>query len=98
MIMVGRDPSPVFWMLLALLRAFLSDPLHQGLMFKEPKYGAYTELFASLSPEVTIKKGSAFILPWGRFGQIPDHIQQSIDNGKAASFYEWCDQETRAYQ
>ncbi|KAL9101942.1 MAG: hypothetical protein Q9163_002856 [Psora crenata] len=98
MIMVGRDPSPVFWILLALLRAFLSDPFHQSVMFKEPKYGAYTELFAALSPEIDIKKSGAFILPWGRFGHIPDHIQQSIDNGKAASFYRWCDQETKPYQ
>ncbi len=96
--MVIHDPSPVFWILFALLRAFLSDPFHQNLMFKEPKYGAYTELFASLSPEITSKRNGAFILPWGRFGQIPDHIQQSIDNGKAASFYKWCDQETKAYQ
>ena len=98
MIMVGRDPSPVFWMLLALLRAFLSDPLHQSVMFKEPKYGAYTELFAALSPQINRQKTGAFILPWGRFGHIPDHIQQSIDNGKAASFYGWCDQETKSYQ
>ena len=98
MIMVGRDPSPLFWLLLALLRALLSDPRHQGLMFKEPKYGAYTELFASLSPEVTGEESSSFILPWGRFGQIPSHIQQSIEKGKAASFYRWCDNETRAYQ
>ena len=96
--MVGRDPSLVFWMFLALLKAFLSDPLHQGLMFKGPKYGAHTELFASLSPEVTGKKNGAFILPWGRFGPIPDHIQQSIKDGKAASFYQWCDRETKMYQ
>ena len=96
--MVIRDPSPVFWMLFTLLRAFLSDPFHQGLMFKEPKYGAYTELFASLSPDITSKKNGAFIIPWGRFGQIPDHIQQSIDKGKSASFYNWCDQETKEYQ
>ena len=98
MIMVGRDPSPVFWILLALLRAFLSDPFHQSVMFKEPKYGAYSELFAALSPQIDSKKSGAFILPWGRFGHIPDHIQQSIDNGKAASFYSWCDQETKPYQ
>lgn len=98
MVMVIDDPSPVFWILFALLRAFLSDPFHQGLMFKEPKYGAYTELFASLSPEITSKRDGAFIIPWGRFGHIPDHIQQSIDKGNAASFYKWCDQETKAYQ
>ena len=66
-------------------------------MLKDPKYGAYTELFACLSPEVTSKAGAPFILPWGHFGEIPNHIQQSIDNGKAASFYQWCEQETKAY-
>ena len=67
-------------------------------MFKDAKYGAYTELFAILSPEITTKKASPFIIPWGRFGQLPDHIQESIENGKAASFYQWCDRETKAYQ
>ncbi|KAL8829342.1 MAG: hypothetical protein Q9191_002071 [Dirinaria sp. TL-2023a] len=73
------------------------DPL-PNLMLKDPKYGAYSELFACLSPEVTRQAGSPFILPWGRFGEIPDHIQQSIDEGKASSFYHWCDRETKAYQ
>ena len=98
MIMVGRDPLPVFWILVHVLRAFVSDLFHQNLMLKDPKYGAYSELFACLSPEVSSHAGAPFILPWGRFGEIPDHIQQSIDNGKAAAFYDWCDRETRAYQ
>lgn len=67
-------------------------------MLKEPKYGAYTELFAALSSEVTTQKKNTFVLPWGRYGTVPEHIQQSIDAGKARAFYEWCDRETKMYQ
>ena len=97
MIMVGHDPSFVFWMFVYLVRVFCSDPFHQHFMFKGAKYGAYSELFATLSPEVSKKENGVFILPWGRFGVIPDHIHKSIDDGKAASFYDWCDRETKQY-
>lgn len=96
--MVGRDHFPLFWIFLALLEALYLIARHQGLMFKGAKYGAYTELFASLSPDITSTRNGAFIIPWGRFGPVPDHIQQSIRNGKATSFYDWCDQETKRYQ
>lgn len=71
------------------------------LMLKDAKYGAYTELFASLSPTITMDHNGEFILPWGRVtgvGSVPKHIQQGIEDGKAASFYKWCDQETKRYQ
>ena len=70
-------------------------------MLKDAKYGAYTELFASLSPTITMDHNGEFILPWGRVtgvGSVPKHIQQGIEDGKAASFYKWCDQETKRYQ
>ena len=63
MVMVIHDPSPIFWVLFALLRAVWSDPFHQNLIFKEPKYGAYTELCTSLWPEITSKRDGAFIIP-----------------------------------
>ncbi|KAM7207242.1 hypothetical protein V8F20_002508 [Naviculisporaceae sp. PSN 640] len=36
------------------------------VMLSEPIFGAYTELFAGLSPEVTLEKSGSYIIPWGR--------------------------------
>ncbi|KAL7952466.1 hypothetical protein V8C34DRAFT_319004 [Trichoderma compactum] len=32
-----------------------------------PIYGAYTNLFAAFSPEVTLEKSHSFVAPWGQF-------------------------------
>ncbi|KAI1081482.1 hypothetical protein F5B20DRAFT_67046 [Whalleya microplaca] len=42
----------------ALLRIFILHP---------PVLGAYTELFAGLSPEVTLENSGQWVIPWGRF-------------------------------
>lgn len=59
------------------------------MVLGKAKNGAYSELFANLSPEVTKDKNGAYIIPFGRFGQIPDHIQKSINEGNATRFYNW---------
>ncbi|KAL4970175.1 NAD(P)-binding protein [Aspergillus stella-maris] len=78
--------------------------LMMRIMFKPPRYGAYTELFAALSPQVTAKDNGAYILPWGRFGTIPDHIAKGMRSvsrggtGLQERFWDWCDKETAAYR
>ncbi|KAL2867023.1 NAD(P)-binding protein [Aspergillus lucknowensis] len=75
-----------------------------GVVFKPPRYGAYSELFAALSPEVTASKNGAFIIPWGRFGPIPAHIKMALSpmsdggTGGAEKFWAWCEKETAAYR
>ncbi|KAJ5137889.1 oxidoreductase [Penicillium atrosanguineum] len=39
------------------------------VMLSEPIFGAYTELFAGLSPEVTLETSGAYIIPGDGFGQ-----------------------------
>ncbi|KAL4941658.1 hypothetical protein BDV06DRAFT_212502 [Aspergillus oleicola] len=74
------------------------------IMFKPPRYGAYTELFAALSPQVTAKNNGAYILPWGRFGTIPDHIAEGMrptsngGTGLQERFWDWCEKETAGYR
>jgi len=69
----------------------------QGLAFKPAKYGAYTQLFAALSPEVTMRRNGAFIIPWGRFGVVPGHMQQEMKTrsekkpGISRQFWEYCE-------
>ncbi|KAK4209032.1 putative oxidoreductase [Rhypophila decipiens] len=36
------------------------------VMLSEPIFGAYTQLFAGLSPEVTLEESGSYIIPWGR--------------------------------
>ncbi|KAF5559564.1 light induced alcohol dehydrogenase Bli-4 [Fusarium phyllophilum] len=75
-----------------------------GLMFKAPKYGAYSELFGLLSPDITADNNGALIYPWGRIGCIPDDIKVSLKNGQeggtglSKAFADWCERETRQYK
>ncbi len=68
------------------------------------RYGAYTELFAALSPDVTPAHSGSFILPWGRFGTVPDHIEESMkppaDGGKSLleKFIAYCERATTAFR
>ena len=62
---------------------------------KDPVFGAYTEAFAGLSPEVDEGRSGAYIVPWGRFynGLRKDLILAMIageegGTGIARSFWE----------
>ena len=84
--------------------SFLANSLFsKGILFKPPLYGAYSELFAALSPKVTSKHNGGFIIPWGRFGDLPGHIETGLKpkaeggSGAAEKFWYWCAEETEAY-
>lgn len=64
-----------------------------------PIYGAYTELWTALSPEVTPDRSGAYVYPWGRFGSIPAGIEDSMSEecGISAKFVAWCGRETEAF-
>ncbi|OAQ82667.1 short-chain dehydrogenase [Purpureocillium lilacinum] len=49
-----------------------------GMLFKGPEYGAYSELFGLLSPEVTPERNGAFVIPWGRFGALPENVRAAM--------------------
>lgn len=76
----------------------------QGLVFKPPRYGAYTELFAALSPQIDESKNGCFVIPWGRIGPVPSHIEKSMkqsDEGGpslADKFWDWCEKEIARFQ
>ncbi|KAI1413036.1 short-chain dehydrogenase [Hypoxylon sp. FL1857] len=65
--------------------------------------GAYTELFAGLSSEVTPEKSGSWVVPWGRFGDIrKDLIQGSRPqseggSGIAEKFWEWTEEQVKPY-
>jgi len=66
-------------------------------------YGAYTELFAALSPEVTIEKTGGWVVPWGRFYAIREDLvlgsksREEGGTGLAEDFWKWTDEQVKKY-
>ncbi|KAI2619040.1 NAD(P)-binding protein [Hypomontagnella submonticulosa] len=66
-------------------------------------YGAYTELWTALTPELTPEKSGAYVYPWGRFGPLPAGVEKSIKTeseggtGVAIKFIEWCEKQTKPF-
>lgn len=68
-------------------------------------YGAYTELYAGWSPDITEENGGTFIAPWGRIW--PDAVRKDVRQGLVSSgagksslackFWEWSEKETAKY-
>jgi len=75
----------------------------KSLILYEPIYGAYTELFAGLSPDVTMEQAGAHIIPWGRIAVPRKEIMNAMKSkeegrtGVAEKFYNWCEGETKKY-
>ncbi|CAM1508663.1 Fc.00g055110.m01.CDS01 [Cosmosporella sp. VM-42] len=65
--------------------------------------GAYTELFAGLSDEVTMEKTGSWIGPWGRFFSIRRDIATNAVSkskggmGVAEGFWDWTTEQIEAY-
>lgn len=71
----------------------------------DAKMGAYTELWAGLSENVTTQDGGKFGVPWGgRWHPNPrNDILQSLKSkdeggtGGAAEFWDWCEKQTKPF-
>ena len=60
-------------------------------------YGSYTELFAALSPDVTLKDSGRYIGPWGQFRSIKDDVENGFTDGTAQKFWESADEAVNKY-
>lgn len=77
------------------------------VMLSEPIFGAYTELFAGLSPEVTLENSGAYIIPWGRIRANEATPRQdlikagdSIEEGGlgyGGKLWTWCEEKWAPY-
>ncbi|KAG5297429.1 short-chain dehydrogenase [Histoplasma ohiense] len=82
------------WLLLQLLMRPMQFP---------PVFGAYTELFAGLSPDVTDKEPGNWIIPWGRVAPVRKDLVEAIKpetdggNGTARKFWEWTENQIQPY-
>ncbi|KAK2603559.1 short-chain alcohol dehydrogenase [Conoideocrella luteorostrata] len=65
--------------------------------------GAYSELWAGLSPEVTLEKAGGLINPFGRFGHVRRDWEKALKpeaeggNGTAEKFWEWSEAKVTQY-
>lgn len=61
--------------------------------------GAYTELFAGLSPSLTFDQTGSYIIPWGRVYEPRQDLLDAMKgqgeggSGVAAAFWDWCNSE-----
>ncbi|KAK3361117.1 putative estradiol 17 beta-dehydrogenase [Lasiosphaeria ovina] len=68
-----------------------------------PPMGAATELFAALSPDVTMEKSGSWVIPFGRFGNLrPDllnatKLEDEGGTGGTAKFWEWTEEQIKEY-
>ncbi|KAI1261714.1 hypothetical protein F5Y18DRAFT_419457 [Xylariaceae sp. FL1019] len=66
-------------------------------------FGAYTELYSAITPELTPALSGAYVYPWGRLGPLPDGIETALKTqgqggpGISAKFVSWCGRQTAAY-
>ncbi|KAI1384747.1 short-chain dehydrogenase [Hypoxylon trugodes] len=66
-------------------------------------YGAYTELFAGISDEVTLEKSGDWIVPWGRFSDIRKDLfqgskpQSEGGTGIGQKFWAWSEEQVKPY-
>lgn len=88
------------------LQRHLKNPVERfmvGLMCHPTIFGAYTEIFAATSPEVTIEKTGAYIIPWGRFGVMGSEVTKAIKdpkeggNGNMRRFWDWSTEQVKPY-
>ena len=75
----------------------------QALIFKPPVYGAYSELYASFSPEVKAEHNGGHLMAWGRIADLPDDIVKGTKTkaeggtGNKQKFMDYCDREIRDF-
>jgi retinol dehydrogenase-12 len=66
-------------------------------------FGAYTELWCGLSPDLTTEQNGSYVGPWGRILPVRMDRQDSLKtkeeggSGKAKVFVDWCEKECRKY-
>ncbi|KAK2774322.1 hypothetical protein FQN53_003676 [Emmonsiellopsis sp. PD_33] len=84
---------------------------HRGFLLRQmmrathypPLFGAYTELFAGLSPEVTIERSGHWIVPWNRFLPMRQDLADATKteaeggNGTGLKFWEWTEKQVKPY-
>ncbi|KUJ18111.1 short-chain dehydrogenase [Mollisia scopiformis] len=73
------------------------------LVLHEPIYGAYTELYGGLSPEINMGRTGAWIKPWGTIKTMREDLEASCKtkeeggSGVGLEFWNWCEEQVRSF-
>ncbi|KAI1813259.1 short-chain dehydrogenase [Poronia punctata] len=68
-----------------------------------PVNGAYAELYAGLSPDITMEKSGSWVIPFGRLGKIRKDLEEATrseaegGNGNSARFWDWTEEQIKPY-
>lgn len=68
-----------------------------------PVNGAYTELYAGLSPDVVALKANEWVIPWGRITSLRKDLADTAvakeegGSGRAKEFWEWSEEQVARY-
>lgn len=62
-----------------------------------PVYGSYTELFATLHPEITVDYNDRYIGPWGVYQEIRTDVKKALNDGTAQKFWDWSEEQIKPY-
>jgi retinol dehydrogenase-12 len=65
-----------------------------GLILYPAVNGAYTELFAGLSPEVPDMPKGSWVVPFGRVMKLRKDL---ATEDKGGEFWEWCEKQVASY-
>lgn len=66
-------------------------------------FGAYTELYAGWSQDITPALNGCYVVPWGRVGTYRPDIARALKakdeggSGEAKRFFDWCDSQTKSF-
>jgi NAD(P)-dependent dehydrogenase (short-subunit alcohol dehydrogenase family) len=73
----------------------------------EPKFGAYTELYAGFSLELTLENNGAYIVPWGKIRPDSECPRKDLINamnkeedgglGYPKRLWDWCEEQWKPY-
>jgi NAD(P)-dependent dehydrogenase (short-subunit alcohol dehydrogenase family) len=72
-----------------------------------PKFGAYTELYSGLSPDITAQHNGCYVIPWGRIRSDNDCPRRDIIRamtpqsagglGYTGKFWDWCERQWQPF-
>lgn len=68
-----------------------------NLLLYEPVFGAYTELYAALSPDITVEKSGCFVRPWGQIEEYAKYFRDGCEDGTAKKFNQWTEEQVAPY-
>ncbi|ETS73707.1 hypothetical protein PFICI_14653 [Pestalotiopsis fici W106-1] len=82
--------------------AIMTYILRKTLLYP-PVFGAYTNLFAAFSPDITLEKSGTFVAPWGQFWDVSPEMlagaKSTSEGGTniASDFWNWTEAQVRPY-